>query len=71
MAANLPADDPKFDGDAWKEIVALAARLDGDAASGRVVDGEMGMELARSILSLEDGQRSSQARLRAKVIRQP
>jgi hypothetical protein len=70
MATHSPADDPMFDGDAWSEIVALAARLDDDAASGRVVDDDMAMELARSILSLEEGESSSsQARLRAKVIR--
>jgi hypothetical protein len=57
-----------FDGDAWRAIVALAARLDHDAASGRVVDGEIAMELTRSILSLEEGDCASQARLRAKVI---
>jgi hypothetical protein len=69
MATHSLADDPMFDGDAWREIVALAARLDDDAASGRVVDDGMAMELARSILSLEGGQSTSQARLRAKVIR--
>jgi hypothetical protein len=58
-----------FDGDAWREIVALAARLDDDAASGRVVDDGMAMELARSILSLEGDQFTSQPRLRAKAIR--
>jgi hypothetical protein len=57
-----------FDGDAWRDIVALAARLDEDAASGRVVDDEMAMDLARSILSLENGPSASQPRLRAKAI---
>lgn len=57
-----------FDGDAWRAIVALAARLDHDAASGRVVDGEAAMELTRSILALEDGDCGSHARLRAKTI---
>jgi hypothetical protein len=69
MAAHLPGgDDSRFDGDAWRAIVALAARLDHEAASGRAVDGGDAMELAQSILSLEDGDCSSHARLRAKVI---
>jgi hypothetical protein len=59
-----------FDGDAWMEIVALAARLDKEAASGRDVDDGAAMDLARSILSLEDGKCASQTRLMcAKAIR--
>jgi hypothetical protein len=69
MATHSPVDDPMFDGDAWRDIVALASRLDEDAASGRIVDDGMAMELARSILSLEEGQSTSQPRLRAKAIR--
>jgi hypothetical protein len=62
-------DDSRFEGDAWRDIVALAARLDHDAVSGRAVDDGAAMELARSILSLEDDPFASQARLRAKAIR--
>jgi hypothetical protein len=70
MASHSPADDDSmFEGDAWREIVALAARLDDEAASGRVVDDDRAMELARSILSLERFHAPSQARLRAKAIR--
>jgi hypothetical protein len=69
MATHSPGgDDSRFDGEAWRAIVALAARLDHDATSGRVVDDGAAMELARSILSLEDDERGSHARLRAKVI---
>ncbi len=69
MATHSPGgDDSMFAGDTWRAIVALAVRLDHDASSGRVVDDEAAMELARSILSLEDDQCGSQARLRAKVL---
>jgi hypothetical protein len=69
MATHSPGgDDSKFDGDAWRAIVALATSLDHDASSGRAVDDAAAMELARSILSLEDGDCGSHARLRAKVI---
>ena len=68
MATHSPVDDSMFDGDAWRAIVALAARLDHDATSGRLVDDGTATELARSILSLEDDERGSQARLRARVL---
>ncbi len=63
MATESPEDDSKFDSDAWRDIVALAARIGDTRSTDQVLGGKLAMQLARSILSLEESEPPGQTHL--------
>jgi hypothetical protein len=64
MATQSPEHGSRFDSDAWNDIVELADQLDVNFASGRPVDRELALQMARAILALEDGYPCSEIHLR-------
>jgi hypothetical protein len=51
MATRSRADGSEVTND-WKDIVELARRLNADVASGRPINGEAALTLARAVRSL-------------------
>ncbi len=66
MATRSPDDHSDFDRDAWEAIVDLAARIAGQASTGRDVDEQLALRLARSILVIEADPPTSHTKLRTR-----